>query len=251
MTDLHFSQLKHLAKSPLHFRHACDATVEPTRAMRIGSAVHALVLGQPNGRKVIRFSGEARRGDIWTAFERTPESEIILTSTEWLEAEEIANAVKANPLAQTLLAGARCEVPLSWTEGDDLRCSTRGIDILTASGGLGELKTTTSTEPEAWKRQAFSMYYPQQLVFYRRGALANGIPVSKDLFLLGVETRAPFDVVVLELTEAMIDLAERTVTLWLEKLRVYRESNQWPGYAQGPVPFDPTNWMRDDEGEDE
>ena len=55
----------------------------------------------------------------------------------------------------------------------------------------------------------------------------------------------------LELTEGMIDLAERTVSLWMEKLRVYTECKQWPGYAQSSVPLDVPAWMQDEEAEDE
>jgi hypothetical protein len=66
-----------------------------------------------------------------------------------------------------------------------------------------------------------------------------------------VETKRPYEVVELDLTEPMIDFADRTVELWLQKLRVYRESNQWPGFAQSPVPFDVPAWLRQDEEEAE
>jgi hypothetical protein len=113
-------------------------------------------------------------------------------------------------------------------------------------------------QPEVFQRHAFKMLYPQQVAFYMRGARANGIDVSGGGFLLGVETRAPFEVVDLELTEGMLDFADRTVTLWLEKLRVYldacpepRTFADWPGYAQAPVPFDVPAWMQSDEDGDE
>ena len=94
------------------------------------------------------------------------------------------------------------------------------------------------------------MFYHCQLAFYRRGARANGLDVSRGLFLLCVETKGPHEVVDLELSEGLIDLADRTVSLWLEKLRTYRDANQWPGYAQSPVVWDVPSWMREDDGED-
>jgi hypothetical protein len=249
----HFSQVKKLALSGKQYIHACNAPFEPTRAMLIGTAVHVLVLGSRPGKPVLRYEGDARRGKAWDAFRAEHADAEILTATEWDEAEEIAAAVKADPIARARLDGARFEVPLTWDDGG-LKCSTSGIDIVSLDGeDLADLKTTTTTQPEAWTRQAFKMLYPQQMAWYRRGARANGIKASRGLYILGVEMKAPFEVVELELTEGMIDFADRTVSLWLEKLRVYRESNQWPGYAQSSVPMDVPGWLHqsdDDEADD-
>ncbi len=115
--------------------------------------------------------------------------------------------------------------------------------------------TTTTVEPEAWARQAERMSYPEQVAFYRRGCLANGIDVSEGVFLLGVETCSPFDMVDLELTEGRIEQADQTCTRWLEKLRLLMLScpnpttcEDWPGYVQSPVPLDvPRRWGGDDD----
>ena len=64
-----------------------------------------------------------------------------------------------------------------------------------------------------------------------------------------IRVRGPVEVVDLELSEGLIDLADRTVSLWIEKLRIYRDANQWPGYAQSPVVWDVPGWMRDDDEE--
>ncbi len=249
----HFSQLKKLALSGKQYLHACNTTSEPTRSMLIGTCVHHMVLGQrPTAKPLVCFPGPARRGKEWDAFALAHAGSEIMTFPEWSEAQEIAEAVLRDPVARERRAGARFETPLRWEE-DGLIFSTTGIDILTANAKLGDLKTTTTTFPDAWTRQAFKMLYPQQLAFYRRGARATGLDVSGGLFLLGVETKPPYEVVDLELTEAMIEFADKTVSLWLSKLKTYKESNQWPGYAQSPVPFDVPAWMQhsDDEEEDE
>lgn len=246
----HFSQIKRLALSGKQYIHACNTENEPTPAMLLGTAVHCMVLGpRPGGKRVVAYTGKTRSGKAWEAFAAENVDAEILTAGEWTKAQAIAEAVKADPVAQSRLAGARFEVPLEWEEEGGIRCSTSGIDIVRAKS-IGDLKTTSTTYPEAWQRQAFKMLYPQQMAWYRRGARAHGLDVSEGLFILGVETKPPYEVVDLELTEGMIDFADRTVSLWLEKLRVYRESNQWPGYAQSPVPFDVPSWMQSDEDDD-
>ena len=248
----HFSEVKKLALSGKQYIHAVNNPTEATSVMLVGSVVHLLTLGpRPGASPLVCYPGKTRQGKAWTDFEAENVGAEILTAPEWARAEAIADAVKADPLAQARLSGARFEVPLEWDE-EGLKCSTSGIDIVTADGALGDLKTTSTTFPDAWTRHAFKMLYPQQMAWYRRGARANGIDCSRGLFLLGVETNAPFEVVDLELTDGMIDFADRTVSLWLEKLRTYKESDQWPGYAQSPVPFDVPSWMHDeDEDADE
>jgi hypothetical protein len=243
-----FSHLKRLNLSGRQYIHAVNAENDPTPSMLLGTAVHRLVLGGRPGHRVIRFDGKARKGRMWEAFRDANADAEILTAPEWRHAEQIAEAVIADPLARARLDGASLEVPLAWEE-DGIKYSTSGVDIL-GNSALGDLKTASTTNPEELQRQAFKLLYHCQLAFYRRGARANGIDVSRGLFLLCVETKAPFEVVDLELTEGLVDLADRTVSLWLEKLKNYRESNQWPGYAQSPIAWDVPAWMRADDEED-
>jgi hypothetical protein len=244
----HFSHLKRMALSGKQYIYAVNTQKPPSSAMLIGTAVHAMVLGGRPGKRVLRFGGDARKGAAWKAYQAANPGAEILTAPEWDQAAKCARAVLADPLARARLDGARFEVPLAWEE-DGIRFSTSGVDIV-GGGALGDLKTSTTCEPEALQRQAFKMFYHCQLAFYRRGARANGLDVSRGLFLLCVETKGPHEVVDLELSEGLIDLADRTVSLWIEKLRIYRDANQWPGYAQSPIPWDVPGWMREDDGEE-
>ncbi len=248
-----FSELKRLNLSGKQYVHACNERRAPTPDMLLGTAVHQIVLGTlPGKKKLVRFDGKARRGKVWEAFAARHEGAEIVTATEWAKAEVIARAVKADPLAQARLEGSRLEVPLEWEE-DGIKYSTSGVDIIQppSVGKLGDFKTSRTVEPERLMRQAFSMLYHCQLAFYRRGARANGIDVSKGAFLLCVEIGGPHEVVDLELTPELLELGDKTVALWVEKLRRYRDANQWPGYAQSPIPWDVPSWMRPDEYEDE
>lgn len=254
---LHFSDVKWMALSGRQYLYAVNNPIEPTSQMLLGTAVHLQLLGPRHGAKPLRvFEGKIRRGKEWDMFKaRNPDAEKV-TAPEWKRAEQIAAAVRVDPVAQARLEGARYEVPLSWEESG-FRCSTSGIDIISGAA-LADLKTTLTTHPETWQRHAFKMLYHCQMAWYRRGARANGIDCSRGLYLLGVETKPPYEVVELDLTEGMIDLADRTLSLWLEKLRGYvlacpepRVVTDWPGYTQSSVPWEVATWQRDDEDEDE
>lgn len=245
----HFSQLKRLNLSGKQYIHACNSRNNPTKEMIVGTAIHQLVLGARPGKEVIQFDGKARKGKVWDLFSERHAGREILTAPEWARAEAIAKAVLADPVARARLDVSKREVPIAWEE-DGLKFSTGGIDLL-GGGALGDLKTTTTAEPEALKRQAFKMLYHCQIAFYMRGAKANGIDVSRGGYLLCVEVKPPFEVVDLELTAELLDLADRTVSLWIEKLRRYRDAGQWPGYAQSPIPWDVPAWMSGDDFDDD
>ncbi len=253
---VHISHLKKIALSGAHYLHAVNTDLEPTRDMRVSTAVHQIILGPRADKKVVVYSGEARRGNDWKAFAAEHDGDEILTAPEWADAEEAGREPAKDPLIIEALEGARTEVPLAW-EDNGIRCSTSGVDIV-GRGELGDLKGTHTALPELFTKTAFRMGYHCQMVWYRRGAIANGIDVSKGLFVLGYEMSPPYAVVPLEMNEELIDIAERTVSLWLEKLRNYQLScplpttpKDWPAYTQSRVPWGKPAWMieeEDDEG---
>lgn len=241
---VHFSLLKKMALSPLHYAEACRAACleqnEPTRQMRVGTGAHFQLLGPRDGHRIVAFEGDTRTGAVWKSFAAEHEGAEILTAPEWADATAIAEAVRRDPIAAPLLEG-RHEVPLRWDDGG-ITCATEGVDIV-GKGRLVDLKTTPSTEPEKWKRHAFGMHYPAQLMFYAEGARQNGIDVHEGLYLIGVESCPPYAVTVLKLTPATEDHGRRCVALWLEQLRRCEENDFWPGYTQQVVDFDLPPWM--------
>ena len=245
---VNYSTLKKIADSGVQYQHALGETSAPTAPMSLGSAVHAMTLGQRPDQPVVCFHGR-RAGKAWEAFEAEHAGATILNEAEWEKAAAISAAVLADPIAREYMARARFEVPLTWDDGGVL-CGTSGIDIVQPNR-IGDLKTARTTHIDSFQRQAFGFGYHCQLAWYRRGARANGFDVSGGLFVVAVETVAPYEVVVHEMSEDLIDLGERTISLWLEKYRTYSESNQWPGRAQSAVVWTVPSWMQDEDDDDE
>ncbi len=81
---------------------------------------------------------------------------------------------------------------------------------------------------------------------FMEGARANGY-TADELYIIGVESSAPYPVTVLKLTDDMIELGRKTYRLWLEKLRVCLDSDVWPGYTRTIVDFAAPAWMADDD----
>lgn len=254
---LHYTDLKRVLLSGRKYLFGLNKPTEPTSRMLLGTAVHVKILGpRPGAKPMVVFEGKQRRGKEWDLFKLLNEGSEIITAAQWELAERMAESVRTHPVARARLDGARYEVPLAWEESG-FRCSTSGIDIISGAT-LADLKTSDTTEPEAWQRHAEKMLYHCQMAWYRRGAIANGIDCSRGLFVLGVETRDDHDVVELEMTEERIEAADRLLTLMLERLRGYvlacpepRAVADWPGYSQSSVPWELRPWQRTDVDEDD
>ncbi len=244
---IHFSDLKKFAISALHFQASVGGVLEETRAMRIGTITHHEVLGPHTRRPLVMFDGPKRAGKAWEAFEVANAGSEIVTKPEWEDAQPLVVAVQSDPVAAGLLKGCRREVALEW-EDSGFKCATDGIDFV-GEGYIGDLKTTSCAEPSAFSRHAAKLWYHAQLAWMRRGAIANWIDTSKGLFIIAVESSQPHAVTCFELTEETILQGEKSLALWLERLRAAVENDHWPAYSQCIVPLELPSWMGDQDPE--
>lgn len=237
---LRFSTLKHFASSPAHFAYWHGREMEPSAAMRIGTAVHAAVLG---GAPVVRYDG-TRRGKEWESFQASWPGATILTATEYDTVQECSIAVKYSPASATHVV-----LPLSdqaWQNEHYIEWTFNGIPFRSTvdrhygpydAATLVELKTTRSAQPARFLRDATSRHYHAQLGVYREALRSVGVTVARAV-IVAVETVPPYNVTVLELTPRALDVGYRTACGWLEQYKVCESSGEWPGYAQAPIPFD-------------
>lgn len=225
---LHFSALKMMAKSALHYRTYVDSGLAATAAMNRGTLVHALLLG---GDFVI-YEGE-RRGNAWKCFEEDNLDRFIATRAEYDRAARVADAVRAHPIAAPLLVG---ETERSWTATLYGRTCAGRIDV----AGIGhtvDLKLARDTHPARFQRACLSMAYHAQLAWYGDARRALG-ELPGELYIIGVEPNPPYAVTVLRVTDRAALEGRKLTRLWLEQLAACEAANAWPGYAQGVVDLD-------------
>ena len=233
---LRFSTIKHFASSPAHFAYWHGREMEPSAAMRIGTAVHAAVLG---GAPVVRYDG-VRRGKAWDDFEASHPGATILTATEYDTAQQCAAATRASAASAEVLYDGHGtnERLIEWDfNGIPFRSTPDRYYGPNDAATLVELKTTRSAQPARFLRDATSRWYHSQLAVYRAALATVGVTVARAV-IVAVETVPPYNVTVLELTDRALDVGYRTACGWLEQYKVCEASGEWPGYAQAPIPFD-------------
>lgn len=233
-----FSNLKHMARSALHYHDAVQLGREDTLAMRLGRGAHAMVLGEP----VVKWKGKKpnspRNGKDWDKFKADHPGAEILNAKEWAIAEGIANAIRRHPIAAPILFGddAILEQTIEW-EWLGRKCTSRP-DSRKGSAIVADLKTTQCAEPNKFKRDAMWRAYNAQLAFYGLAVEhATGVRPEK-LYVVAVESKRPYAVQVLELDEGARLQGEKLCRQWFEALLVAEASDSWPAYTDAIVKFD-------------
>jgi hypothetical protein len=238
-----FSNLKHMARSPLHYLDAVQADREDTLAMRLGRGAHAMVLGEPVvkwDRPAKKGEGKApRNGKAWDEFVAAHPNTEILSATEWAQAEGMANAIRRHPIAADLLLAADVIreqtiewewLGRAWTSRPDARSSDGRI--------VTDFKTTQCAEPQKFQRDATWRAYNAQLAAYGLAvAYLNSGRAPDDLFVCAVESKRPWPVTVLRLDDGARLQGEKLVRLWMERLLSCEASNHWPAYTDAIVDF--------------
>lgn len=224
-----FSNLKHMARSPLHYRTAVLDSIHETRSMRVGYGVHSRVLGaSPH----VVYEGD-RRGKAWDAFKAEHWGARILTSGEDDDARRIADAVKAHPRAVELLDGKReLEIGWAWLGRD---CMSH-LDVL-GDGRIADLKITSAGPPEKFRWHALRSGWHAQLAFYRRAAKSIGVD-AKECYLIAVEDKSPYAVTVRVLTERALAAGDKLCRLWMERLLSCEAADHWPAYCESDLALD-------------
>lgn len=264
----HFSLLRHFDRSALHYKTACEAKEEaPTPAMLLGTCVHAQLFGPRKGAMIVPWPGKTRSssavvaGEKWNykAFAKEYARQAkakkleltIVSSTMWVRASQIADAVRADPVAAPLLFGdgVKHEVPLAWTDpGTGIECATSGVDALNVKAEYAcDFKTTSNASPEHFAEHAWSMRYHVQAAMTDTAMSVLGTPL-RTLHCVAVEIDEPFAVTVLTHKTRLIkdagwaefDVLERGrrhMQTWLERLKQCEETGTWPPYQ-----FDACDW---------
>lgn len=217
-----FSHLKQFAHSPAHYLHSLTNGITESAAMRIGKLVHCAVLG---GEFVVY--GETRRGKDWEAFKSTNRGKFIVSDTEVENASSIVDAIQANSLAMSVLAG-RHELEIDWNIGPR-KCQSH-LDVL-ADTFISDLKITNCTEPSRFSAQAERMAWHAQLAWYRKAVYETKQNDIRDLYLVGVEPKAPYNVTVLRMPMAAIQDGDILCRKWFEQLIACESSGVFPGYT--------------------
>ncbi len=229
---LHWSDLKLIGQSPLHYIRGLELGRDDTRSYIIGRAVHSQWLtgvAYPVWTKTkrdLRIKEYAEAYDLY--------GERLLNGAENVVVQSCVAALNADKDAVSLRAACTdFESELLW-DRRGIPCAGR-IDM-GSSQLLVELKTDECSEPVSWRRKAERYGYHSQLAWYWYG---RGLEVTAHdtpwppTFCVVVEKREPYCVVVHRLDPLLLDEGNDRIERYLDRYQECKASNSWPGYTGG------------------
>jgi len=258
---VNWSTRSKMRASPLHYRDALDHKRGPTAAQVTGSALHTLVLepGEFATRYAV-YDGEGTRASKeYKAFAAECGDRTILKRDEMDEVQAMADAIDQHPIAGPLFTSGWAEQSFTWTDSaTGLACKGRtdwiandgmGMDFRKGTPGqfyrrgiLVDVKTSRSADAREFGRDAARYGYPEQLCHYKAGLEANGYEVTQILFIV-VESDAPYDVCVYELTDDQQQRPKAEVARLLARVAECEASGEWPGRSAEVTPLDLPAWV--------
>lgn len=250
------SHLDQIARSPLHYwSRYVDPNrepVEPTPAMRLGSALHCLVL-EPElfDAQFITAPAMDRRTkagkEAWEQFSAEAGSRTVLSVDERAQISRMAEQVWCHKAAAYLLnQDGKAEQTVKWRDdATGLECKCRPDWMINSGQILVDLKTTEDASPAGFQRSLATYRYHVQAAHYMRG-VRMGIAADPEQFIfICVEKKPPYAVAVYASTPLVISAGARVADRDLERLASCRASGVWPSYSDQIETIDLPKWIND------
>lgn len=246
---VNFSTLKHMARSPAHYRHARDVGGSDRDVLMRGRATHLAVFEPEKFQSdCVVYKGKTRRGKEWDEFSWEHCDKDVLTESMHASASGVAAAVRSCEMAQKYLVGGRYEVSCLWEHvtpaihgvpGFQFGCRAR-LDVLLPNA-IVDLKTCKDAQDEAFGRQMINLFGHVQAAWYSDAVLAI---TGKRLPYVWIasEAAAPYVTQVYVADDDTLELGRQHYRAWLDRLHVCTEEGRWPGYAESPMGLVVPRW---------
>lgn len=253
------SNLKDLLRSPAHYLASLQNPIEPTPQMVLGSVVHCLLL-ETHLFESLYAVGEhkQRRGKEYEKCVSENVGKTIITKEQFAEAtrlvEEVKNQVERNEVLKSLLEGIK-ETSFFWEDpSTGILCKARP-DIITPSGIIVDIKTSSDGSFDAFQKQMVDLKYFLSMAWYMRGyketCSKTGMMVDVNKFMIPVPTRAvfvvietkdPYAIATYELDESAIRVGHEMCDKALEIYAEAVSTETWESYPKKLVTMGLPNW---------
>lgn len=253
---VHFSALKWIGRSPMHYRYQVDHERERAKLARFGVVDSDDTSAMQRGRvvgmavfepeifkaKVVVFDG-VKNGKTWEAFlDRHPDAEIVKPAA-YDHALKMGKIVRTHPQSAPLLnVTGQAEVTVIWEHEVPAAATLPAwslplkgrLDFLSFETGIHDLKSVTSADLRDFGAAAFRYGWHAQGAMYVDGVLKS---TGRRLryFLHALEAEPPHALQVYELADEELEIGRDTYRAWLDTLHHCHTTGHWPSYAEAPM----------------
>jgi hypothetical protein len=230
-------------KTPAHFLAEKSQPHIETKALTLGTAIHAATL-QPDlflseYAKAPQVDKRTKEGkQIWAELEASNLK--FLSADDYELVENVSLAVRNHVSASKLLQLGAAEVAVfSEFDGTPVKCK---CDYLRDSIAIIDLKTTENASPSGFMNSVEKYGYHQQAAWYLDIMSSLGQPVGNFIFIV-VEKTAPFCVGIYELDDDWLAIGRSKNQKALDIYRKCMETGDWHGYSEDLELLSPPKWL--------
>jgi len=230
------SRLGWMQQSPAHCRWKIDHP-EQTKAMELGTAAHSLIL-QPGVFETSYFlmpdvDGRTKEGRAAKDRAKAENAgKIGLEVEDWDAAHFMRGAVMKHRLLREMIESATIELSAMW---DDVQtqcpCRLRADGVVERASILLDLKTTEDASPSGFTRSIAQFRYHRQASFYLHGLAQCGV-FCDSAFIVAIEKKAPWGVVIHEIGGDELEAGEREWRRLLDRYAECWRTGEWPAYPE-------------------
>lgn len=255
------SALKNILKSPLAFYESFTGQgKEPTKRMKWGQIIHLATLeGSEFKRRYVvmpEFESRTANGEISdsknTKYYKNQVADwkktlahdaVILTEEEREKVFKTIQSVLNHKTASNLLKKGMPEQVGYWVDKKTgINCRMQADFISLDANILLDIKTTTNCEWDYFRRSVEGFKYPFQLAMYASGIEHITGKFPQYLLWLVIDSEAPFEVRVYELSPQYIEIGMYEYRLALTKLKECIETNNFKGGQKEVEIVEPSPW---------
>jgi hypothetical protein len=222
---LSFSSLKEFAKSPKHYMdYISRPKTPPTDAMKLGSAVHCMILTPELFNDQFSVAPEINKRtnagkEEWALFASQNEGKDILSNDDYEHARRLSDGVLANPYVRNLLNHCYAFEEEWGAEINDL--PFKGFYDAVADDYVIEIKTISDGNPKSVMSDFYKRKYHMQAALYSTASL------GKDVYYIVVETSAPYINYVALADKSYIEKGAQDFGYYSRKFMNCMYSNKW------------------------
>ena len=239
--------IKHLMRSPAHYRAWLETPMKATAAMQFGTLVHTAIL-EPDKlesrTRMIPDDAPTRQSKAgkqwWEDFSAGSIGRIMVDRADWEKLEGLRQSALDSPSVQVLLAECVPEVSLAWRD-QGVTCKARLDATPEGFARIVDLKSTTDATPEAFSRAIHRYGYHIQAAWYLRGAIAHSSTMP-EWYWLAIETTKPFAISPYRAPAKMLTHANGLIERALSMYRKCVAENYWPAYDPAIRDIDLPAW---------
>lgn len=239
------SSLKHIARSPAHYRYEQENPTPQTDAMLIGTLTHLAVfqpdlfhIGVTHCVKPEGMNFSTKDGKAWRDAQTAP----VIKFEDAATIDGIVRNVRRHPVVSQLIADGRPEVSM-WAEHEETGLMRKcRVDWLMNDRPVF-LDGKTIEDATTFERESFNRKYNQQCAYYSDIAKANGIELESFLFIV-FEKEAPYGIRVCEFNEEAVEAGRRAYTVGLRVLAQCLASGCFPSYTEATQTVQLPNYLR-------